>query len=202
MKISIRLEEEKDFRKVEFLTREAFWDLYSPGCCEHLIVHKIRNVPAFVKELSYIVEEEYSIVGSIIYSKAKVINDQTNEFEVLCMGPISVLPYYQRKGIGSLLMTHSLETAKELGFKAVIIFGNPDYYKRFGFINAENYNIKTSKGENFDAFMVLELVNGALNGISGKFYEDKVFEIEDKELELFEGEFPFKEKHITATQFK
>jgi predicted N-acetyltransferase YhbS len=202
MKISIRLEEEKDFRKVEFLTREAFWDLYSPGCCEHLIVHKIRNVPAFVKELSYIAEEEYSIVGSIIYSKAKVINDQTNEFEVLCMGPISVLPSYQRKGIGSLLMTHSLETAKELGFKAVIIFGNPDYYKRFGFINAENYNIKTSKGENFDAFMVLELVNGALNGISGKFYEDKVFEIEDKELELFEGEFPFKEKHITATQFK
>ena len=202
MKISIRLEEEKDFRKVEFLTREAFWDLYRPGCCEHLIVQKIRNVPAFVKELSYIAEEEYSIVGSIIYSKAKVINDQTNEFEVLCMGPISVLPSYQRKGIGSLLMTHSLETAKELGFKAVIIFGNPDYYKRFGFINAENYNIKTSKGENFDAFMVLELVNGALNGISGKFYEDKVFEIEDKELELFEGEFPFKVKHITGTQFK
>lgn len=188
MKITIRLEEEKDFRKVEFLTREAFWDLYRPGCCEHLIVHKMRNVPAFVKELSYIAEEEYSIVGSIIYSKAKVINDQTNEYEVLCMGPISILPSYQKKGIGSLLMTRSIERAKELGFKAVIIFGNPDYYKRFGFINAKKYNIKTSTGENFDAFMALELANGALNGISGKFYEDKVFETEDKELELFEGE--------------
>ena len=202
MKINIRLEEEKDFRKVEFLTREAFWDLYRPGCCEHLIVHKMRNVPAFVKELSYIAEEEYSIVGSIIYSRAKIINDQTKEYEVLCMGPVSILPSYQKKGIGSLLMTRSIEKAKELGFKAIIIFGNPDYYKRFGFINAKNYNIKTSTGENFDAFMALELANGSLNGISGKFYEDKVFEIEDKELELFEGEFPFKEKHITDTQFK
>jgi predicted N-acetyltransferase YhbS len=202
MKISIRLEEEKDFRYVEFLTREAFWDLYKPGCCEHLIVHKMRKEPAYVKELSYIAEEEYIIVGNIIYSKAKVVNDQTKEFEVLCMGPISVLPSHQRKGIGSLLMTRSIEKAKELGFKAVIIFGNPDYYKRFGFINAKNYNIKTSTGENFDAFMVLELTNGALNGISGRFYEDKVFETEDKELELFEGQFPFKEKHITGTQFK
>ena len=202
MKISIRLEEEKDFRKVEFLTREAFWDLYKPGCCEHMIVHKMRKVPAYVKELSYIAEEEHIIVGSIIYSKAKVVNDQTKEFEVLCMGPISVLPSHQGKGIGSLLMNHSIEKAKELGFKAVIIFGNPDYYKRFGFINAKNYNIKTSTGDNFDAFMVLELTSEALNGISGIFYEDKVFETEDKELELFEEEFPFREKHITATQLK
>lgn len=202
MKIFIRLEEEKDFRNVEFLTREAFWDLYRPGCCEHLIVHKMRKVPSFLRELSFIAEEEYTIVGSIIYSKARVIDDQTKENEVLCMGPISVLPSYQGKGIGSLLMTHTIEEAKELGYKAVFIFGNPDYYKRFGFINAEYFNIKTSTGENFDAFMVLELTKGALKGITGKFYEDKVFEIEDKELELFEREFPFKEKHITDTQFK
>lgn len=202
MNISVRLEEGKDFRNVEFLTREAFWDLYRPGCCEHFIVHKMRKVPAFVKELSYIAVDEYTITGSIIYSKAKVISDQSKEYEVLCMGPISVLPSYQRKGVGSLLMTHSIEMAKKLGFKAVILFGNPDYYKRFGFINAEKYDIKTSSGVNFDAFMVLELTKGALNGISGKFYEDKVFEIEDKELELFDREFPFKEKHITETQFK
>jgi predicted N-acetyltransferase YhbS len=202
MNISIRIEEEKDFKKVEFLTREAFWDLYKPGCCEHLIVHKMRNVPAFVKELSYVAVDENTVIGNIIYSRAKVISDETKEYEVLCMGPISVLPSYQRKGVGSLLLTHSIKKAKEFGFKAVIIFGNPDYYKRFGFINAKKYDIKTSSDENFDAFMVLELTNGALNGISGKFYEDKVFEIEDKELELFEREFPFKEKHITETQFK
>jgi predicted N-acetyltransferase YhbS len=172
MNISVRLEEEKDFRNVEFLTREAFWDLYRPGCCEHLIIHKMRKVPAFVSELSFIAEEENTIVGSIIYSKAWVIDDQTKENEVLCMGPIGVLPSSQGKGIGSLLINRSIEKAKELGFKAVIIFGNPDYYKRFGFVNAEYFKIKTSTGENFDAFMVLELTKGALNGISGNFFED------------------------------
>ena len=202
MNVSIRLEEEKDYKNVEHLTREAFWDLYRPGCFEHLIVHKIRKVPAFVKELSYVACDDDSIIGNIIYSKAKVINDEDKEFEVLCMGPLGVLPFFQRKGIGSLLLNYSIEKARELGFKAVIIFGNPNYYQRFGFINAEKYGIKTSSGENFDAFMALELFNGALNGITGKYYDDKVFEIDNEELEIFEREFPYKEKHITDTQFK
>jgi predicted N-acetyltransferase YhbS len=200
--ILIRLEEEKDYRAVEHLTREAFWDVYRPGCNEHLIVHKIRRVPAFLGELSYIACVDGSIVGNIIYSKAKVINDEGREFEVLCMGPISVLPSFQRKGIGSLLMNYSIERARALGYKAIIIFGNPGYYQRFGFINAERYGIKTSSGENFDAFMALELYDGALNGITGRYYADKVFEVQEEELQIFEREFPFKEKHITDTQLK
>ena len=202
MGILIRLEEEKDYRAVEHLTREAFWDVYRPGCNEHLIVHKIRRVPAFLGELSYIAYVDGSIVGNIIYSKAKVINDEGREFEVLCMGPISVLPSFQRKGIGSLLMNYSIERARALGYKAIIIFGNPGYYQRFGFINAERYGIKTSSGENFDAFMALELYDGALNGITGRYYADKVFDVQDEELQIFEREFPFKEKHITDTQLK
>ena len=202
MNISIRLEKEKDYRTVEYLTREAFWDLYHPGCNEHLIVHKIRKVPAFVKELSFIASIEDRIVGSIIYSRAKVIDGKNNVFEVLCMGPVSVLPSFQRKGIGSLLMRHSIEKAKELGFKAIVLFGDPKYYQRFGFVNAKTFGIQTSSGENFDAFMALELRDGALNGISGRFYESQAFKVEDKELERFEREFPYKEKHVTDTQFK
>lgn len=202
MDISIRLEQEKDFSDVENITREAFWDVYRPGCNEHLIVHKIRKVPAFVKELSYVACENDKVVGNIIYSRAKVINEERKEFEVLCMGPIGVLPSYQNKGVGSLLMNYTILKAKEQGFKAIFIFGNPSYYRRFGFVNAEKYGIQTSSGENFDAFMALELFNGALNGITGKYYEDKVFEIEDDELEAFEKGFPYKEKHITDTQFK
>ena len=202
MNISIRLEKEKDYRAVQNLTREAFWDLYHPGCSEHLIVHKIRKVPAFVKELSFITSIKNRIVGSIIYSKAKVIDDKDKEFEVLCMGPISVLPSFQRKGIGSLLMRHSIEKAKKIGYKAIILFGDPKYYQRFGFIDAKTYEIQTSSGENFDAFMALELRDGALSGISGKFHESRVFKVGDKELEKFEREFPYKEKHITDTQFK
>ena len=202
MNISIRLEEERDYRKVEHLTREAFWDLYRPGCCEHLIVHKIRKSPAFVKELDHVACQDGDVVGNIVYSKAKVVNGENREFEVLCMGPLAVLPLFQSKGIGSLLMNRTIEKARELGFKAILIFGNPKYYQRFGFANAKKYGITTASGENFDAFMALELFEGALDGITGKYYEDHAFEIRDEELEAFEREFPYREKHVTETQLK
>lgn len=202
MSISIRLERESDFRNVEHMTREAFWDIYKPGCDEHLVVHKIRQVSAFVKELDFVACDKDRIVGNIIYSKAKVINDESKEFEVLCMGPLTVLPTCQRQGIGSLLMNYSIEEAKQLGYRAVVIFGDPNYYHRFGFINAKEYGIQTSSGENFEAFMALELYAGGLNGISGKYYEDEAFKIDKEELEVFEKEFPHKEKHVTDTQLK
>lgn len=202
MNFLMRLEEERDFEKVEYLTREAFWDVYVPGCNEHLLVHKIRKVPAFVKELSYVACDNEKIVGNIIYSRARVVNEAGFEYEVLCMGPLSVLPAYQRRGVGSRLLQKTLDKAKELGYKAVITFGNPDYYSRFGFNNAQQFMIQTSSGENFDAFMALELQEGALNGVSGKFYEDKVFQIEEEELEAFEKRFPYREKHTTETQFQ
>ena len=202
MHISIRQEVEKDFNDVEYLTREAFWDLYKPGCDEHLVLHKIRKVSAFVKELDLIACDNDVIVGNIIYSRAKVVNDENKEFEVLCMGPIAVLPSYQNQGIGSLLMEHSIEKARQLGYKGVVIFGNPDYYHRFGFVDAKEYNIQTSWGDNLDAFMVLELYEDSLQGISGKFFEDEVFKIDNDELEYFEKQFPYKEKHVTDTQLK
>jgi predicted N-acetyltransferase YhbS len=202
MNISIRTEEEQDYRTVEYLTREAFWNVYRPGCQEHLIIHNLRKVPAFLKDLSLVACNDEIIVGNIIYSKAKVINEEQKEFEVLCMGPIGVLPASQRQGIGSLLMNYSIEKARQLGYQAIIIFGDPHYYHRFGFRNAEEYGIHTSSGDNFAEFMALELHENGLKGISGKFYEDRVFEIEEYELEIFEKEFPNKEKHVTDTQFK
>ena len=202
MDISIRLEQKEDYRNVEYLIREAFWNVYKPGCDEHLIVHKMRQVPAFVKELSFVAVDDDKIVGNIIYSKAKVVNHNHKEVEILCMGPIGVLPPYQGQGIGSLLMNHSIGKAKQLGYKAVIIFGDQNYYQRFGFVNAKRYGIQTSWGENFDEFMALELYDGGLQGILGKFYEDAVFTVEKDELEIFEKEFPYKEKRVTDTQLQ
>lgn len=202
MDISIHLEQPDDYRKVECLTREAFWNVYKPGCDEHLLVHKLRKVPAFVKELSFVAVNEHKIVGNVIYSKAKVINESQQEFEVLCLGPIGVLPAYQGQGIGSLLMQHSIEQARRLGHKAVILFGNPHYYQRFGFVNAEAYGIQTSWGANFPEFMTLELYDGGLQGISGRFYEDEVFKLDQEELEIYDKEFPQKEKQVTDTQLK
>jgi len=200
--IIIRSERESDYREVENLVREAFWDLYKPGCDEHLILHKMRNISDFVPELDFVACDGEIIAGNIVYTKAKIVDEDRKEAEVLCMGPLAILPSYQKLGIGSLLMKESIAKAKELGYSAIVIFGNPDYYHRFGFKNAKEYNVQTSDGDNLDAFMVLELQKGGLISITGKFYESPVFKVTDEELELFEKEFPYKEKHITDTQFK
>ena len=202
MNIEIRLENENDYEEVENLTREAFWDVYQPGCDEHLLAKKLRKVPAFIPELDFVAELDGQIVGNILYSKATVTNETGVEHEVITFGPLSVLPSYQKAGVGSKLIKHTLELAKGMGFEAVIIFGNPAYYHRFGFENSEKYNITTADGKNFEAFMALELYEGGLQGISGSFHEDSVFCIDKAELEEFEKKFPYKEKHITDTQLR
>lgn len=195
MNISIRLQNENDYKIVENMTREAFWDVYKPGCDEHLMVHNIRRSDAYIKELAFVACDGEEIVGVIIYTKAKVINEANEVFDILCMGPLGVLPAYQCKGIGSLLMEHSIKAARDLGYNAVAIFGNPDYYHRFGFDNAGKFNVQTSWGANFEDFMILELYQDSLMGVNGRFHEDSAFQINKEELEIFDKQFPYKEKH-------
>lgn len=202
MNITIRPENEKDYFETEYMTREAFWDVYHPGCMEHLVLHNLRNVSAFVRELDFVACDGERIIGNLVCSKAKVINDDKQEFEVLSMGPLSVLPEYQGKGIGGLLIRTVIGKARELGYKGIVIYGNPDYYHRFGFVNAEKFGIKTADGENFDYFMTLELSGGSLRGITGSFYEDEAFNVNDEDLQEFDKAFPYKEKHVKATQLK
>ena len=202
MSITIRPEIEKDYFETEFITREAFWDVYHPGCMEHLVLHKLREVPAFVRELDFVACDGERIIGNVVCSKAKVINDNKQEFEVLSMGPLAVLPEYQGKGIGSLLIKTVINKAKKLGYKGIVIYGNPAYYHRFGFMNAEQFGIRTGGSENFDYFMALELAEGSLQGITGNFYEDEAFDVNEKDVEEFDKAFPYKEKHVTATQLK
>lgn len=200
MNIKLRVEEEKDFRTVENLTREAFWNVYRPGCTEHFILHKLRTSPAFIKELDFIAELGGEIVGNIVYCKALVVDDAGVKHEVIGFGPLSVLPSYQRRGIAARLIEHTVEIAKKMGFKAIIIFGDPAYYHRFGFKNAEIFDIHTAEGENFDAFMAKELYPGSLRGITGRFFEDEAFKVSEEEFALFDKEFPAKEKIVTDTQ--
>jgi predicted N-acetyltransferase YhbS len=202
MNYSIRLTTGSDYRETEIVTRESFWDVYKPGCDEHLILHKIRKVKAFVKELDFVVCDGSKIVGNIAYSRARIINEKNDCFEVLCLGPVCVLPDYQNQGIGNLLIDESIKVAKQLKYKGIILIGNPGYYERFGFKKASIFNIKTSEGKDFDYLLALELTEGSMNGISGRFYEDRAFQVDDDELVDFEKQFPFKEKHITDTQLK
>ena len=198
--MKIRLEEEKDYRKVEELTREAFWNLYTPGCSEHFMLHNLRKSPAFIKELDFILEEDGEILGHIAYSHSKIIDEENVSHRVITFGPISVLPSYQNKGIGSALINHSLREAKALGYKAVCIYGDPRYYGRFGFRCGDKFDIKTSDGKFAAALMALELTPGALDNISGRLFEDSSFEVNNKEFEVFESTFPYKEKLVTESQ--
>lgn len=202
MNLTIGPENERDYEEVENLTREAFWDVYKPGCDEHLLAHKLRKIPAFIPELDYVAVLGSRIVGNIMYSRAKVVDGAANEHEVIIFGPLSVLPGYQKKGIGSALVNRTKTLAKELGYRGIVIYGNPAYYHRFGFVNAGDFKITTADGVNFEEFMALELYPGALHGIAGKLHEDRVFMIDQEELFLFERKYPHREKHVTDTQLK
>lgn len=195
MNINIRNEIPADYRIVEELTREAFWGCMDHPTCdgEHLLVHKLRDLPSFVPELDFVAEAEGRIVGHIIYSIAKVRMPDNQEIEVLNFGPLSVHPDYKRMGVGSALMRHSIAEATRLGYRAIIFYGHPDYYPRFGFRRASRYGIVSSGGGSWDALMAMELYDRALDGVTGRYIEDEVYEVDQKEMAEFEKEFPYKE---------
>lgn len=194
MNLDIRLAAENDYFETEKMTREAFWDLYRPGCVEHFLLRQLRKSQAFIPELDYVAYDGQILAGNIVYTNAVVV-DGANRAEVLCMGPLAVLPAYQKRGIGSSLLRKTIEIACGMGHKGIVIFGDPGYYGKFGFRNAKEFNIQTSEGENFDAFMVLELVKNGLSGVSGRFFEDEAFKIDEDALEQYDKRFPYKKKH-------
>lgn len=189
--MNIRTETPADYETVERLTHEAFSNLQKPGrgeCDEHLLVHKMRAVPAFIPALSLVCELDGRIVGHIAYTKSKVVSKDGAEYETVTFGPVSVLPACQKRGVGAALIRHTLEKAKALGYRSVFITGHPEYYPKFGFVNAGRFGVTLPDGTNMDAFMALPLVDGALDGISGKWVYDPVFEIDSAELAKFNEE--------------
>lgn len=201
MDIHIRLEQGKDHRIVEELTREAFWNLYVPGATEHYIVHSLRKSPAFVRDLDFVAEVDGRVAGNIVYSRSMVIDEDEVEHEVLTFGPISVLPEYQKLGIGRALILHSLQAAAEMDFPAVVIYGDPEYYqKKLGFVNGKEYGISAADGRFMQALHVWELHKGDLSHISGRFVESDLFVPKEADFEAFEKTFPYKEKLVTESQ--
>jgi len=200
MNITIRREEKIDHRAVEELTREAFWNLHVPGCNEHLLAHKLRSCAAFIPALDFVAEKDGQVVGSIMYCRSTVKNDDQKIFDVITFGPLSVLPAFQKRGIGGMLIRHSLKAAAGLGHQAVLIYGDPAYYRRFGFQSAQAFGISTSEGKFIDPLMALEIVPGALDHVSGRFLEGEAYSVDPDELIKFDKTFPFKEKRVTESQ--
>lgn len=198
----IRQETKTDYRAVENLTREAFWNLSVPGANEHYLVHIMRSHADFIPELDFVIEVNGKVIANIMYTKAQLTDGYGKVKEILSFGPISVLPEYQRMGYGKILIEHSFKKAVELGYDTVVIFGNPDNYVSRGFRSCVKYNICLD-GDFFPAaLLVKELRDGVLDGRKWYFHESTVMELlgNDEKTEQFDAEFPPKIKEWKPSQ--
>jgi putative acetyltransferase len=197
---TIRREKAGDYRAAEALTRAAFWNVHVPGCQEHFILHNLRRSADFIPELDFVAVADGQIVGHIVFSHSHILDEAGGKHAAITFGPVSVLPARQRQGVGSALIRHSLAVAKELGYRAVCIYGDPRYYSRFGFRCAEKYDIGTADGKFAVALLALELTPGALGSPGGRFVESPAFEVDEAEFEAYEKTFPPLEKLATPSQ--
>lgn len=162
--IEIRNEREADYAAVEEVTRRAFYNVYAPGCTEHYLVRGMRRHEDFIPELDFVLLLDGQIVGNIMYTKAKLIDEAGAEKEILTFGPVSIAPEYQRRGYGRMLMEHSFGQALAMGYAAIVIFGSPANYVGLGFKSCRKYNVCTEEGRYPAAMLVKELKQGVLDG--------------------------------------
>lgn len=200
MNIKIRNERKEDFRKVEEIAREAFWNLYFPGCNEHVVIHNMRKHIDFIPELSFVIEVDGKIVGSIFYTHSKVISENGNEYNTITFGPVSILPSMHRKGLGRKLITYSIEIAKKLEYKAILTLVYPYHYEPYGFVGAKKYNISMEDGNYYKGLLALPLYEGALDDISGYVEFADVFDPSEDDVEEFDKTFCQKKKQVQDSQ--
>ena len=194
---TIRLEEKTEHREVEDLIRESFWNVYRPGCYEHYVIHVLRDDPAFVKELDFVMEQNNRLIGQNMFMKAVIEADDGREISVLAMGPICIVPELQRGGYGKVLLDYSLEKATDLGFGAVLFEGNIDFYGKSGFNYAGRFGIRYNdlpEGADASFFLCKELVPGYLDEVTGIYRTPKGYYVAEEDVELFDKAFSPKEK--------
>lgn len=196
-KLNIRNEKPEEFRVVENLVRESFWNVYRPGCLEHFVLHELRNDADFVKELDFVMEKDGEIIGQNIFMKAKIMADDGREIPILTMGPICIKNDLKRQGYGKFLLDYSLEKATELGFGAICFEGNINFYGKSGFTFASEKGIRyhgLPEGADSSFFLCKELKNGYLDGITGEYSTPQGYFFNEEKAEEFDKEFPKKEK--------
>ena len=193
----LRLERKDEHREVENLIREAFWNVYRPGCLEHYVIHVLREDPAFVPELDLVLEKDGRIIGQIMYMRATIRADDGREIPILTMGPICVAPELKRQGYGKFLLDCSLEKAAGLGAGAVCFEGNIAFYGKSGFRQAGQFGLRyhgLPEGADASFFLCRELKPGYLDGITGEYAPPKGYFVDETEAEKFDRQFPCKEK--------
>jgi predicted N-acetyltransferase YhbS len=198
--IRIRNEEEKDYERVEDITRKAFWNLYVPGCNEHYLVHVMRSHKDFLPELDLVIEVDHQIIGNIMYTKAKLVDESGEEKGILTFGPVCISPEYQRKGYGKRLMEYSFERAAALGYDVIVIFGNPNNYVSRGFKSCKKYNVCLENGTYPSAMLVKELKPEVMDGRKWVYYDSPVMKIDEQEAERFDEGLERLEKKFQPSQ--
>ena len=195
--IIIRLERKEEYRKVETLVRESFWNVYRPGCMEHYVLNQLRDDPAFVPELDFVMEQNGELIGQNMFMRANIKADDGRDVPIMTMGPICISPERKRKGYGKILLDYSLERAKELGCGAVCFEGNIDFYGKSGFTYASTFGIRyhgLPEGEDASFFLCKELIPGYLDGVTGVYTTPQGYYVDEAEVEAFDQEFEPKEK--------
>ena len=194
---TIRPETPEDHREVENLIRESFWNVYRPGCSEHYVIHVLRDDPAFVKELDFVMERDGRLIGQNMFMKTVIDADDGRTIPVLTMGPICIAPELKRKGYGKALLDYSLEKAAGLGCGAVLFEGNIGFYGKSGFAYAREYGIRyhdLPEGADDSFFLCKELVPGFLAGVTGVYQTPRGYYVDDRDVEEFDKGFPPKKK--------
>lgn len=194
---TIRLETPADYRSVETLARESFWNVYRPGCLEHYVLHCLRSDPDFVPQLSFVMEKDGEIIGQNVFVRAHITADVGREIPIMTMGPICIAPQWKRQGYGKALLDYSLEKAAAFGAGALCFEGNIDFYGKSGFGFASDFGIRyhgLPEGEDASFFLCRELIPGYLNGITGEYATPQGYFVDESEAEAFDRQFPPKEK--------
>lgn len=195
--IIIRTEKEKEYREVENLVRESFWNVYRPGCLEHYVLHQLRKDAAFVPELDFVMEANGQIIGQNMFMKAFIQADDGRKIPIMTMGPICIVPDLKRKGYGKILLDYSLDKAKELGCGAICMEGNIDFYGKSGYRQASEFGIRyhgLTEDDDASFFLCRELIPGYLDGITGEYAPPQGYYVDEQEAEVFDKTFYYKEK--------
>lgn len=199
----IRLERTEEHRETETLVREAFWNVYRPGCLEHYVLNQLRNDKAFVPELNFVMEKDGRLIGQNMFMRAVIKADDGSDLPIMTMGPICITPELQGKGYGKILLDYSLEKAAELGCGALCFEGNINFYGKSGFTYASEFGIRyhgLPEGADASFFLCKELKKGYLDGISGEYTPPKGYFVDEAQAEEFDKQFPPKEKLKLPTQ--
>lgn len=195
--IIIRRETPADYRNVENLIRDSFWNVYRPGALEHFVIHELRSDPAFVPELDFVMEENGRLIGQNMFMKAEIKADDGRIIPIMTMGPICIVNDLKRKGYGKYLLDYSLEKAREMGCGALCFEGNILFYGNCGFRYASEYGIRyhgLPEGEDASFFLAQELIPGYLDGVTGVYATPEGYLVDRDAAEEFDRQFPPKEK--------